>query len=167
MPSATAAFATSAPIAPRPMIPRVLPLISGPANWLLPFSTCFATDVSPSFRVAAHAIASGILREEMSRPVSTSSFTALALAPGVLNTGIPISVHLSMGMLLVPAPARAMASRLLGRATSCRSALRTRMPCASLASLLISNWLAGSFASPTGEMAFMVLMVYIMADNPL
>lgn len=70
-------------------------------------------------------------------------------------------------MLLVPAPARAMASRLLGRATSCRSALRTRMPCASSASLLISNWLAGSFASPTGEMAFMVLMVYIMADNPL
>ena len=41
----------------------------------------------------------------------TSSFTALALAPGVLNTTIPFSEQRSMGMLLVPAPARAMARR--------------------------------------------------------
>ena len=40
--------------------------------------------------------------EEASSASSTSSFTALALAPGVLNTGTPISVHLSMGILFVP-----------------------------------------------------------------
>ena len=39
----------------------------------------------------------------------TSSFTALAFEPGVLNTGMPSSVSSSTGMLLVPAPHRAMA----------------------------------------------------------
>ena len=166
MPRATAALATRAPMAPRPITPMVLPRSSGPTNCFLPFSTSLARVALP-FRPCAHCTASGTLRLPDTSAPMTSSATALALAPGVLNTTMPCSVHWSMGMLLVPAPARAMASRLLGRATSCRSALRTRMPCASLASLLISNWLAGSFASPTGEMAFMVLMVYIMADNPL
>ena len=32
IPRATAAFATRIPIAPRPITPRVLPLISGPTN---------------------------------------------------------------------------------------------------------------------------------------
>ena len=46
----------------------------------------------------------------------TSSFTALALAPGVLNTAMPASEQRSKGMLLTPEPARAMASRFWGNA---------------------------------------------------
>ena len=45
----------------------------------------------------------------------TSSFTALAFAPGVLNTTMPFSEQRSMGMLLVPVPARAMARRAGGK----------------------------------------------------
>ena len=68
------------------------------------------------------------------RPETTSSFTALALAPGVLKTTVPIFAHLSMGMLLTPAPARAMASSVFGISTSWRLALRTMTPSASTAS---------------------------------
>ena len=42
-------------------------------------------------------------------PAITSSFTALALAPGALNTGTPRSLICFTGMLLVPAPARPIA----------------------------------------------------------
>ena len=42
----------------------------------------------------------------MSMPASTSSFTALALAPGALNTGMPRFESAATGMLLTPAPAR-------------------------------------------------------------
>ena len=45
---------------------------------------------------------------------STSSFTALALAPGALNTGTPRCDISATGMLLVPAPARPMALTLRG-----------------------------------------------------
>ena len=87
-------------MAPRPMTPSVFPWISGPTNWLLPFSTCLATLVSPGFRPLAHSMPPTMSREASSRPASTSSFTALALAPGVLNTQMPAAVHLSTGMLL-------------------------------------------------------------------
>ena len=40
---------------------------------------------------------------------ATNSFTALAFAPGVLKTGMPRSLQAESGMLLTPAPARAMA----------------------------------------------------------
>ena len=43
--------------------------------------------------------------EESHNPHTTSSFTALALAPGVLNTTIPLFVASITGTLLVPAPA--------------------------------------------------------------
>ena len=46
---------------------------------------------------------------------STSSLTALALAPGVLNTAMPDSEQRSMGMLLTPTPALAMARREAGK----------------------------------------------------
>src|SRR5699024_6773265 len=46
---------------------------------------------------------------------------------------------------------------------SCRSALRTRIPSGAVDSLSISNRAAGSLASPTGEIAFIVLIVYILA----
>ena len=125
MPRSMATFATSAPMAPRPMIPRVLPLISGPANWLLPFSTSLPTLSPSSLREGTQAIASEIFREDSSSPATTSSFTAFAFAPGVLNTTMPCSAHLSTGILFTPAPARAMASRLLPNSISCIAAERT------------------------------------------
>ena len=53
-----------------------------------------------------------ISREPSKIPAITSSLTAFAFAPGVLNTTIPFSAHLSSGMLLTPAPALATASKL-------------------------------------------------------
>ena len=92
---------------------------------------------------------------------TTSSATALALAPGVLNTTMPCSLQRSNGMLFTPAPARAIASRLSLKVVFKRSALRTRIPSGASASTETSNWFLGSFASPTGLMALSVLMVYI------
>ncbi len=63
-----------------------------------------------------------------------SSFTALELAPGVLNTTTPWRAKRSIGMLLKPAPARAMASMPWGRVISCMEELRMMMPSASLMS---------------------------------
>jgi len=60
-------------------------------------------------------------------PAITSSFTALALAPGALNTGTPRSLIFLTGMLLVPAPARPMAFTVGGMSMPCMSAERTRM----------------------------------------
>ena len=54
----------------------------------------------------------GTLRLPAISMPTTSSATALALAPGVLKTTMPCSLHRSRGMLLTPAPARAVASRL-------------------------------------------------------
>ena len=64
-------------------------------------------------------------------PQSTSSLTELALAPGVLNTTMPSSAQRSSGMLLTPAPARAMARSPAGKVISFMSAERTSTPAAS------------------------------------
>jgi hypothetical protein len=58
-------------------------------------------------------------------PAMTSSFTAFAFAPGALNTGTPRWLIASTGMLLVPAPARAIALTLAGSVIECMSAERT------------------------------------------
>ena len=121
-------MATRMPMAPRPTTPSVLPWISGPAKALLPFSTNFSTWSPWPFRVFTQSMAGPIFREVRNREASTSSFTALALAPGVLNTTMPFSRHLSTGMLFTPAPARAMASRFSPSSMSCMEAERTRMP---------------------------------------
>jgi hypothetical protein len=68
-------------------------------------------------------------------PASTSSFTALALAPGALKTGTPRALMALTGMLLVPAPARPMARTLAAMAMPCMSALRTRTAAGSATSL--------------------------------
>ncbi len=52
-------------------------------------------------------MASAVIVEPTSAP-TVSSATPLALAPGVLKTTMPFPVQSSMGMLLVPAPARAV-----------------------------------------------------------
>ena len=46
------------------------------------------------------------------KPQTTSSFTAFALAPGLLNTTIPLSVASDTGMLSTPAPALPIHFRL-------------------------------------------------------
>lgn len=58
---------------------------------------------------------------------STISQTAFAFAPGVFNTHTPACVHASIGMLFVPAPARAMHSTEGASGRSCMEAERTRM----------------------------------------
>ena len=67
----------------------------------------------------------------MSIAATTSSLTALAFAPGVLNTTTPSSANLSRGMLLTPAPALAIARTLSANSTSCIFALLTRIALAS------------------------------------
>ena len=56
-----------------------------------------------------------------------SSFTALALAPGALNTGIPRFEYASTGILFTPLPARPTASTVSGIGTLCRLKERRRM----------------------------------------
>ncbi len=86
MPSATAALATSTPMAPKPMTPSVLPRSSGPTNAFLPFSTAFSMPSPCPFRPRAHSTPPTMSRQESSMAASTISQTALAFAPGVLNT---------------------------------------------------------------------------------
>ena len=116
MPMLSPMLATSAPMAPRPTTPRVLRYSSGPTKADLPFSTAAATS-TPGVRACSftHATPPLTSREASSMAHSTSSFTALALAPGVLNTTMPASEQRSTGILFTPAPARAMAQRLAGK----------------------------------------------------
>ena len=67
------------------------------------------------------------LRAAISSAASTSSLTALALAPGALNTGTPRFDISPTGMLLVPAPARPIALTLAGISMVRMSNERTRM----------------------------------------
>mgnify|MGYP000358962695 CR=1 FL=1 len=57
----------------------------------------------------------------------TSSFTAFALAPGVLNTTTPLSLIFSSGILLTPAPALPTAFKLSPISISCIFALLTKI----------------------------------------
>ena len=68
-----------------------------------------------------------MFRAAISMPAITSSLTALALAPGALNTATPRAVMAATGILLVPAPARPMALTVSGITRSCILAERTRM----------------------------------------
>ena len=79
--------------------------------------------------------AGAICRAASSMPAITSSFTALALPPGALNTGTPRRLIASTGMLLVPTPARPIAHTLAGIDIACRSAERTRIATGSATSL--------------------------------
>ena len=125
MPRCVAAFATSCPIAPSPMIPSFFPLISQPANFFFCFSAVFAMSPS-SLSLFTHSIPPAISRDASSIPASTSSLTPFALAPGVLKTTIPCSAQSASGMLLTPAPALATARRLFGSSMPCMAALLTR-----------------------------------------
>ena len=71
--------------------------------------------------------AAAMLREARNMPAIVSSFTALALAPGVLNTGMPRFEYASTGILFTPLPARPTASTVSGIGKPCRSKERSRM----------------------------------------
>ena len=78
----------------------VLPISSGPTNWLLPFSTSLATSAPLPLRVFAHSMPPTMSREASSSAAMDNSFTALAFAPGVLNTTMPSLPKSATGMLL-------------------------------------------------------------------
>ena len=127
MPSETAAFATLTPMAPRPTTPSVFPAISPPTKFFLPFSTVGSTASQQPARFLAQVMPPSTSRPHSSRAQMTSSLTALALAPGVLKTTTPSLAHSSRGMLLTPAPARAMATSSGFLSYACMSAERTMM----------------------------------------
>ena len=133
MPSAMPASATIAPMLPRPATPRVLPSSSGPAKCFLSFSIRAAiflcSSSSGTILVFVCWMPSMMPRDARSMPQMTSSLTELALAPGVLNTGMPSSVIFATLQLLVPAPQRAMARHSSGTSASCSLWLRSRMAC--------------------------------------
>ena len=115
MPRDNAMLATNDPMAPRPMTPSVFLYSSGPMKAALPFSTTVVTSTPEATCCRTHWMPPSTSREPISMAHSTSSFTALALAPGVLNTTMPASEQRSRGMLLTPAPAREMARRFFGK----------------------------------------------------
>ena len=155
-----AAFATLTPIAPKPIIPNFLPSSSGPTNWLFPFSITFPTFSSP-FKVLTQSIPSTTLRDDNNKPHNTNSLTAFAFAPGVLNTTIPSSLHLSKGILLTPAPARAIALRFGFIVYSCIDAERTNTPSSSSASSTTWYW-SFNKSSPILEILFNCFILYIV-----
>ena len=91
MPSASAMSATMEPMAPRPTMPSVLPRSSPPANRAFSFSSsaCMAAESVMPPSDCAYAMPGRMPRVASSMPANTSSFTALALAPGVLKTTMP------------------------------------------------------------------------------
>ena len=95
MPRRIAASATRLPILPRPMTPSVWPRQLEAGELLLAVLDLLldSSSSSPSQRRARSRSAGTRLRAAISMPASTSSFTALALAPGALNTGTPRSAH--------------------------------------------------------------------------
>src|SRR3954468_22112729 len=100
-----------------------------------------------------------MLRAARNMPASTSSFTALAFAPGALNTGMPFLDSTSTGMLLVPAPARPTARSDSGSCSLCMSAERTRIASGLLISDATSNRSRGRRSRPLIEM---LLRVWIL-----
>src|SRR5258706_312929 len=89
MPSLMAASATRQPTLPRPTMPSVWPASSKPAKAFLPSSTALSMSAIFGSSPATKRSAAGRLRAASSMPVTTSSFTAFAFAPGALNTGTP------------------------------------------------------------------------------
>src|ERR1700694_54871 len=152
MPRRIAASATRLPILPRPTMPSVCPGSSDPANCFLPSSTRLSMSEPPSFRLCTNFSAGARLRAASSMPASTSSFTALAFAPGALNTGTPRLDSAATGMLFTPAPARPTAFSEGPNSCLCRSAERTRIACGSFASFTTVYCSAGRRFRPTWAM---------------
>src|SRR6185436_7735488 len=153
MPRRIAESATRLPTLPRPITPSVWPGSSKPANCFLPSSTRFSRLSGPRLRTKSSA--GPRLRAAISMPASTSSFTALAFAPGALNTGTPRLESATTGMLLVPAPARPSAASEGPNSYLCRSCERTRIASGSPASFTTAYCSAGKRFSPTAAIWLM------------
>src|ERR1700752_2480583 len=162
MPRRIAASATRLPILPRPMIPSVCPGSSEPANCFLPSSTC-PSNCAEVFSPRTKSRGGGRWRAASSMPARTSSFTALAFAPGALNTGTPRFDSAATGMLFTPAPARPTALREGPNSCPCRSAERTRMASGSFASFTTAYCSAGKRFRPTWAMLFSTRISHFLA----
>ncbi len=129
IPSCKPMSATSEPIFPNPTTPSVLPSNSCPANCFLLFSIILliSAGVDTVVKVLTKFIPAATPREVKIRAARTSSLTALAFAPGVLNTGIPRSVHAGTGILFTPAPALAIAISVDGTSSGVNRWLLTKM----------------------------------------
>ena len=114
MPSASAELATSTPMAPEADHAERAPRELEADEVLLALLDRRLDGRVVAAQAAREQPRRPMLRAASNRPASTSSFTALAFAPGALNTGMPRRLIASTGMLLVPAPARPMA-RTRGR----------------------------------------------------
>jgi len=88
-------------------------------NCFLPDSVALLISSSVPSSPLAKSQAAPMLRAARNNPAITSSLTALALAPGALNTGMPRSLMASTGILFTPAPARPMASTESAMGLSC------------------------------------------------
>jgi hypothetical protein len=94
-----------------------------------------------------------MLRAASSIAASTSSFTALALAPGALNTGTPRWLMSSTGMLFTPAPQRPIAFTDVGISESCSAWERSTIASASASALPTVYPAWGKRSRPRAEIA--------------
>src|SRR3954447_2044963 len=154
MPRRIAASATRLPIFPKPITPSVCPGSSMPANCFFPSSIFFSKSEEEESCLRTKSKAGARLRAAISIPASTSSFTALAFAPGALKTGMPRLESAATGILLTPAPARPTARSEGPNSCLCRSAERTRIAQGSLDSLTTAYRSAGRRFNPTWAMLF-------------
>ena len=161
MPSANALFATMPPMAPSPIIPSVFPNNSSPSKLDFPFSTICTTSSSLPFCPCTQFIPCTIFLDEIINDAIASSFTAFALAPGVLNTTIPLSVHLSTGILLTPTPALATAFNLGGNSILFILKLLIKIASGFVISEATSYFSVGNSLKPFDEILFNFCTVYI------
>ena len=102
--------------------------------------------------------------EPRSNPHSTSSLTALAFAPGVLNTTTPFWVHSPTGTLFTPAPA--LATALSGFVIDAASNLKllNKIASAPVRSGPTSKLSLGNFSKPSSEIALKVCILCIFSS---
>ena len=153
--------ATFEPMEPKPTTPRVEPDNSLPLNFFL-FSSRNGSSSSISsmcFKLFTKSILEKTLREESIKPANTSSFTALALAPGVLKTTMPLSVHKSTGILLTPTPALEIAFKDLFKLLLFNLVLLTKTPSGSLNSSSKTHSVLDKASKPIGEILLKVLIL--------
>ncbi len=149
-------------MAPRPMTPSVFPGNSNPTNCFFPASTALLSASPVSVNSLTYSRALQRLRAPISMPAMASSLTAFALAPGALKTGTPLALIASMGMLLVPAPARPIAATVSGISMSCILYDRTSMASGCAISDATSYRSRGKWRSPSTAMLFSVSILYIV-----
>jgi len=115
MPKAAARLATSRPMRPNPMIPRVSPASDVPMSFFLSHLPAFI-----------EASAAGMWRARLSIKPIVCSATATVLASGAFTTWMPRALAVETSMLSRPAPARAI-TRRLGNASIISAVRRVRL----------------------------------------